>query len=85
MVKNLARTAVVAAAAALLTAGCGGSSSARQSDPPGAERIQAPDDVARTIWTWCDHGNRLYSTNKDTDGALAVAAQDPTCPKDGPR
>lgn len=46
--------------------------------PAGWSTLNLPDNV-RDLYTFCDHGNRIYTTSEDREAAVAVAAQDPTC------
>jgi ABC-type glycerol-3-phosphate transport system substrate-binding protein len=68
-----AKVAVVLAVMALITA-CGGSASAEPPKPPGWHEITTPE-LVDNVYTWCDHGNRIYQTYQ----AIAVAAADPSC------
>lgn len=73
----------VVAALAVVTA-CGSASPLSRDDqpggqpPPGWQLINLPNDT-RDLYTFCDHGNRVYVTQSVHEAAAAVAAQDPTC------
>lgn len=77
--KKIASAVAVLAAAALVMACGSGTASAGPKRPPGWQRLNLPKEDVRPLWTWCDHGNRLYSTDTGSHPALAVAAGDPSC------
>jgi hypothetical protein len=63
----------------VMACGSGSNASADTPKPPGWRHISVPDDSGHSLYTFCDHGNRIYVTERWDKAAVAVAAADPSC------
>lgn len=83
MARTLKRIATVVAVVLLVSSCAASSGHADPPKPKGWQVIHYPDDSF--LYTFCDHGNRLYvaPSSRSADG-VAVAGNDPTC-SDGAR